>query len=1200
LDLDSIRRHFGRRTFDRARQSYASGRLLTRHLRDEDTLVGVCMGSHGEQYEVEIDPSTMQGSCTCPVQYRCKHQGAMLLAFLYEPDTFVPEPAARGRRMGDAGTVQSWAEGLGVADLLDDTVFEVQPYLPWSAQTSRWQRYGAPPVREALTDTEVPITVYDALVQALQRRSQARQSAAAYVARASQWRDARPEEAALVPLWERARLWLVSGSARDVSRQGTWGHLEFDEASGSLLLKPHRGSWGHDARLDLADLDSGLDGSAVRMGGAVLDLLFGPGGEDLRAAVARFLSVPGWQRLIDTVDELLEDPVHDAEPDGWEAAWSVQLSPLPDPMPVWRTPYKRKEGFRTKKRTARDPVELPVEDRAAAVLVVGTNTQGRRNHALDSLVGHPRVLGPDGLPARVARGVLSLAVEDEGALGLVPHVEGRAVPVSQRLLLVDAISRQLGTWWDLDRRTLWVLPVAPKLGTVLRTFSRGGWALPAEAKPALLGVLERLEERVPLELEGAMRGEQVPASVTPVVQLETLGEGMRVEVFVRPLPQGPLQRPGEGPRELARVDGGKRQFVVRGLSAEVDAVRERLAALELPVDRWGREAVELDTMLDLVGHLQELGEDVVVEWPRQRARVLGSLGAQSLSVRATEGRDWFGVEGEVRIEGSAVELGDLLDSIRRGRRFIRVKGNSWARITDRLKEQLGSAAFLARKDGKLPPLAVAPALGPLADDGAQIDLPEATRKMVGRIQASADLHPDVPHALQAELRHYQEEGYRWLMRTASWSPGAVLADDMGLGKTVQALAVLLARADEGPALVVAPASVNVNWQREAARFAPSLRVSAYRGGQRAKMLEDLGPGRVLVTSYDLVTRDQEALAEVAFGTVVLDEAQAIKNAVAQRSRATAGLNAGFMLALTGTPVENHIGEVWSLFRTVAPGLLGSARHFTERFVRPERSGYGDESRMSLGRLVRAFVLRRTKQQVATELPDRVESVVYIELGPEERRRYDELRRAAIESMEEGESQMKVLAALTRLRQLACATRLVYDDGPERSTKIARLVEMVVAARESGERSLVFSDFVGLLKLARAALEAAGLTVRMLDGSMPVHVRQREVDAFQDGDGDVFLISRGAGGTGLNLTAASTVFHLDPWWNPAREDQATDRAHRIGQERTVTVYRLVSARTIEEEVLSLHETKRELASSLLSGAERTAKLGADELLALLRG
>ena len=419
-------------------------------------------------------------------------------------------------------------------------------------------------------------------------------------------------------------------------------------------------------------------------------------------------------------------------------------------------------------------------------------------------------------------------------------------------------------------------------------------------------------------------------------------------------------------------------------------------------------------------------------------------------------------------------------------------------------------------------------------------------------------------------------------------------------------AVLLDRAGRGPALVLAPTSVALNWVSELARFAPRLQPVMYaEQGDRADCLKKLKKNDVLIVSYGLLVRDADALGATTFATLVIDEAQALKNPNTQRAKAARSLDAGFRIALSGTPFENHLGELWSLFSTVFPGLLGSLEQFRERYAIPIEGSGDPNARAALARVLRPFLLRRTKAEVASELPSRTEIQVPVALSTEESQLYDDARMAAVaelsrqgKGIRNEQQRFAVLAALTRLRLLASHPRLYDPRSTVASSKMRRLLELLDELRREGHRVLVFSQFTSHLALVREELDKAGFATTYLDGSTPAKTRATLIDAFQNGHGDVFLISLKAGGTGINLTAADNVIHLDPWWNPAVEDQATDRAHRIGQTKPVTVYRLITHGTIEEKILAMHGDKRSLVASVLDGTNAAAKVTTQDLLALL--
>jgi len=494
-------------------------------------------------------------------------------------------------------------------------------------------------------------------------------------------------------------------------------------------------------------------------------------------------------------------------------------------------------------------------------------------------------------------------------------------------------------------------------------------------------------------------------------------------------------------------------------------------------------------------------------------------------------------------------------------------------------------------DGRVP-VHTAAALAGLAE-------PEAQPPSLARLRMLAQDFDGLPAAalpsgLQAELRPYQQRGVDWLAFLRDAELGGLLADDMGLGKTLQALVAIASV--PGPSLVVAPTSVLRNWQAETHRFLPGVSVCLYHGPGRT-----LDPdAQLVITSYALLRRDIDRLAAVPWQYAVLDEAQAIKNPDSQVSKAARRIEARHRLALTGTPVENRLEELWSLFAFVLPGFLGRREAFAER-VADAIGGPDQHQALSwLRRRVRPFVLRRLKREVAPELPARTEMVVHCELSTDERKLYDAVRLTSLDQLRAAigaKRTLGVLEALLRLRQAACHPGLLPGREDRDSSKLDVLIQQLSNLANQGHRALVFSQWTSFLDLVEPKLEAAGITNCRLDGS--TRDRQAVVDHFQAEDGPTaFLLSLKAGGTGLNLTAADYVFHLDPWWNPAVEDQAVDRAHRIGQTRPVFSVRLVSAGTVEERIVALQQTKRELAKAAIGDEGVLAsRLSSDELLAL---
>jgi SNF2 family DNA or RNA helicase len=468
--------------------------------------------------------------------------------------------------------------------------------------------------------------------------------------------------------------------------------------------------------------------------------------------------------------------------------------------------------------------------------------------------------------------------------------------------------------------------------------------------------------------------------------------------------------------------------------------------------------------------------------------------------------------------------------------------------------------------------------------------------------------PDLPARLSATLRPYQRQGLAWLQLLRELGTGGVLADDMGLGKTIMTLAFLARwKEDAGgaPSLVVCPTSVVGNWAREAERFTPGLRVLVLHGDGRAEKARTMADFDLVVTTYAVLRRDVEHLAATTFRCAVLDEAQNVKNAAARTTGAARRLRAEMRLALSGTPIENRLAELWSIMAFANPGILGTAEDFDERFERPITTRPDGQVAERLRAIVRPFVLRRTKAEVLAELPPKTEIDRVCVCTMHQKRLYDalahQLRQSVKKKVEQlglGRCGMSVLTALLRLRQMACDPRLVDPRlMAETSAKRAAFLELARELAAEGRRALVFSQFVELLSLWRVDLEREGIAYEYLDGSSTD--RERIVDRFQNGEAPLFLMSLKAGGAGLNLTAADTVIHCDPWWNPAAEDQATDRAHRMGQRRAVTVVRLVARGTIEDKIALLKRNKRELVASVMGVGDGALRgLSEEDVRALL--
>ena len=660
-------------------------------------------------------------------------------------------------------------------------------------------------------------------------------------------------------------------------------------------------------------------------------------------------------------------------------------------------------------------------------------------------------------------------------------------------------------------------------------------------------------------------------------------------------------------------DAARRRMITRDLDTETSAMRRLAAAGFAPyVDylsrnqTWEIAAVYLPTV---VRALTAEGWHVSAE-----GRVYQSPKRVSLSVRS--GIDWFDLTATVEFDNETIPLGDVLAALRRRESMVRLGDGTVGLLPSEWLKRYGPLAATGEvtADGLRFKPSQAALLDVLLDAQAEhgaVTIDETfdrARQQLRGFDRIRDAAP--PPSFQGTLRPYQREGLGWLQFLRQFSFGGCLADDMGLGKTIMVLALLdgvragaEGRPDRRPSLIIVPRSLVHNWHSEAARFAPALRVLDYSGAGRGHLTREVNDADIVLSTYGTLRRDVDALRTMEFEYVVLDESQAIKNASTVAAKAVRLLRARHRLALSGTPIENHIGELWSLFEFLNPGLLGASSAFqgAAGAMRPDA-----DTLATMARGLRPFILRRTKAQVASDLPPRIEQTLVCDLEPKQRAFYNSIRThyrqsvlARVDRDGLSKSKMHILEALLRLRQAACHPGLVDDkrlgDG---SAKLDVLVPRLIEIAESGHKALVFSQFTSFLALLRQRLDAEGLTYEYLDGR--VRDRRSHVERFQnDAACPLFLISLKAGGVGLNLTAAGYVFLLDPWWNPAVESQAIDRAHRIGQTRDVFAYRLIAQDTIEEKVVELQRSKRALADAILSADAGGIKgITREELAALL--
>ena len=696
-----------------------------------------------------------------------------------------------------------------------------------------------------------------------------------------------------------------------------------------------------------------------------------------------------------------------------------------------------------------------------------------------------------------------------------------------------------------------------------------------------------------------------------------------VHISSAPLPEGNLRcNPGYGDEMVALQTENGLKMVQRDLQAESENY-ERLQDFimgsigDVFAGRQRLESGSPESVLKLLEFIMDHGDFYFAEWPEGGTlKLCGTISTSDINVQVQSCMDWFKVEGTVSIPGSTLSYEDLLlqgcEDDAEG--YVRIRENEYVKLSDMLRKHIRKMDSIlsdaARKKGvcrieKYDVGLLADILG--QDGGLHAELDEKFMGLLDRMETIYRNEVQVPDGLCAELRDYQKKGFAWLVRLSEWGAGACLADDMGLGKTLQTITMLLYRKDRGPSLVVAPKSVLHNWKHEIRRFAPGLEpvmMAAEKDGR--KIVREAGPGDVVIVSYGMLASRSGLLSSRTWNVVCLDEAHYIKNRTTRASRAAMNLKSDARVILTGTPLQNHLGELWNLFQFINPGMLGPWPHFMDKYIRTPFDG--DKER-ELRERISPFVLRRSKHEVLDELPEKISYEKMVTLSPEEMQIYEKTRhdaevkfkrhKTAVERQEAKALDLSFFRELMKLRQLADSVSLVFPEWRRGSSKISVLKDMVLSlGADSSNRTIIFSQFTGFLSQIRVMMGETGMEYFYLDGQTPEDERERLVGRFQKGECRFFLISLMAGGLGLNLTAANHVILMEPWWNPAVEEQAEDRAYRIGQSRNVTVIRLVSANTIEEKMLQLHEKKRMLSGSMLAGTSAGASLTMDEILDMI--
>lgn len=828
-----------------------------------------------------------------------------------------------------------------------------------------------------------------------------------------------------------------------------------------------------------------------------------------------------------------------------------------------------------------------------------------KSTTIPALVGHPLIFhqaNPD-VHLELIKAELELYVEekDEGY-----HISLSRVEFSPGIYLEQE-----------NQHRYRMIEISQKAADTSQLISTQGLTVPKDAKEAILQMIQDPETNI--QISADLDNLDLPSregDITPCLQLLPVGEGLRISLWVRPFgKQGPYYHAGEGRSTLIAAieteEGETRCKAARDLSLEKERMTHCLnhnATLEQNRDEGNECYLEEPIVcLELLQELEAYQKEypLRMEWPKgQTFQLKKTLSHKDMRLSITSDQQWFEYDGEIDLDnGQVLQMQSLLGLLDQSQgRFIEIEKGQFIALTEQFKKQLEELRAIS-EENRIYHLNSA-SLRELTEQLEDVSFDDNWQAHIKRIHEMESHHPIIPSTLQAELRDYQIEGFQYLSRLAHWGIGACLADDMGLGKTVQSIALLLERAPQGPCLVVAPTSVCFNWSEELAKFAPTLNVHLMPSKEREASIERLNNMDVLICSYGLLVQTETPLIEKSWEVVILDEAQAIKNNATKRWKVASQLQGNARLALTGTPIENHLGELWSIFRFLNPGLLSTLPKFQKNFaLRIEK--YQDViARRALKKIVQPYILRRLKSSVLTELPPKTEQTIVIEPTAQEMAFYEAVRKSALQKIaattetKSGSKRFTILAEISKLRQACCHSSLVNGKMNIESSKIKTFLALLNNLKENHHKVLVFSQFVRYLTIIKTHLEAHQMSYQYLDGGTPAKERKKVVEQFQAGHSDIFLLSLKAGGTGLNLTAADYVIHLDPWWNPAVEDQASDRAHRIGQTRPVTIYRLIMQDSIEQKMINLHGKKRDMASDLLSGSDLSGKMSEKDLVDLI--
>lgn len=737
--------------------------------------------------------------------------------------------------------------------------------------------------------------------------------------------------------------------------------------------------------------------------------------------------------------------------------------------------------------------------------------------------------------------------------------------------------------------------------------------LPLSAAASIIDLSGQMQQFIDIDvsaLKGLTEAVSLPGTGMIIVQIKPDKGSYMIEWKAMPYEGGARFDPADGPAEYIEHDSvGRAYKVQRDFQKEQDNLNDLTDFItKTPsYSMYSTKKLEIhqtENLLPLLEFLHDRPDDYAMEWPEgTEIKFKGKAGSSNWEIGLSAGINWFEMEGNLNLGNTQIPLKKVLEADLEGdSEFVLIGENEYLKISRALKRQLAALQNLGvGTNVQIPKYQV----GKLAEVLGMGDLPVATgqeyQEQLTKMQEAYELEPAVPTGLDATLRPYQLDGYQWISRLAHWGAGGCLADDMGLGKTVQTIAFLLDRAAEGPSLVLAPTSVVPNWESEIRKFAPDLRPLLINSVKdRATLVNNVGPNDVVLCSYGVLVNSAEDIQLREWNVICLDEAHQIKNRWTKVSHAAMELRSKARIILTGTPVQNSLSDLWNLFQFINPGMLGRFEQFKARFYSADPKE-ADEKLEKLKNLTQPFILRRTKEEVLKELPQKTEIDYVLKMSDVELAEYEKMRVEIENDIASGgkeDVEISFFEGLTRLRMACCSFELQRPEWEYGSSKLAELKYILQHIYSPDSHILIFSQFTSFLSLAKKVLKDLGLPFFYLDGGTPLEQRAELVQQFQNGECPVFLISLKAGGLGLNLTAANYVILLDPWWNPSIEEQAIDRAYRIGQTQDVTVIRLIAEHTIEQKIVKLQDRKRGISDNILKGTGASNKLTYEEIMEMV--